>query len=58
MVRRVTVRPIALTSVALVGVPLALAVPAVAEDSPTTLQGITLVDTRPGMPGGYTELRL
>ncbi len=58
MVRRVTVRPIALTSVALVVVPLALAVPAVAEDSPTTLQGITLVDTRPGMPGGYTELRL
>ena len=28
------------------------------ENSPTTLQRITLVDTRPGMPGGYTELRL
>ncbi len=38
---------------------LAAAVPSAAEeDTPTTMRGVTLVDTRPGMPGGYTRLRL
>lgn len=53
-------RPLTLAAVAVITTAsLASFAPASAtEDTPTTLDGLTVVDTRPGMPGGYTELEL